>query len=723
MTSRPMSRTLHTAMSRARNVSVLAVVILAQAVVAHAAPKAPKEDKLAARNKALEEADRRAFEENMAAFKRDVKPFLEKHCIRCHGPKKLKGDIALDLLDPDMRESTSGARWAVVREKLAQGEMPPEDEPIPPLAETEKTLGWIKAEMKRARRNFTRRLQAIQGNKVPHASLFASKQSARLDVSPRLRRHSVDIYESFRREQAKGFPNLVGNPFTPDPRFLFRDMGSPALDVPTTSQLLRNALTIVERQTGHTIEDGKLKPMTASRKELLEFVDPAKSLGEAEMTRAVSLQFQRVLGRSPKAEEQERFLELMARNVNEAGRVAGVRYTLAAVYLLPEAIFRSELGGAPDDEGKARLTPEEIAHAVAYALSDQRAPGWLIDDARKDKLDDAAGVSQAVRRLLEDEKLSTPRILRFFHEYFEYPKATEVFKNPEDFKYHKARVLVSDTDNLVRWVLNRDKDVLRELLTTDRAFVNTRYDPKKKKVVRYEQNGQIHRSYSLPPDWKWTDEQPVAMPSGTRAGILTQPSWLVAWSMNQDNHAILRGKWVRERLLGNVVPDIPITVDAQLPEAPEKTLRERMGVTREKYCWQCHKLMNPVGLPFETFDHFGRWRANEIGKPVDATGRIDLTGEKGDDAETSDAIDFVHKLAGSERVEQVFVRHAFRYYTGRNENVGDGPSLRAAHAAYRQSGGSFKTLVTAILSSDSFLYRTPANRETAVGAKKLPEEP
>ena len=38
------------------------------------------------------------------------------------------------------------------------------------------------------------------------------------------------------------------------------------------------------------------------------------------------------------------------------------------------------------------------------------------------------------------------------------------------------------------------------------------------------------------------------MPAGTRAGVLTQPSWLVAWSMNQDNHAILRGKWVRERL-------------------------------------------------------------------------------------------------------------------------------------------------------------------------------
>ena len=66
--------------------------------------------------------------------------------------------------------------------------------------------------------------------------------------------------------------------------------------------------------------------------------------------------------------------------------------------------------------------------------------------------------------------------------------------------------------------------------------------------------------------------------------------WLVAWSVNQDNHAILRGKWIRERLLGNVVPDIPITVDAQ-PEAPEKTFANAWP-SRVTYCWQCHKLMN-----------------------------------------------------------------------------------------------------------------------------------
>ena len=669
---------------------------------------AADDKKEAARKAALEAADKKASAENMAAYKDEVRPFLEKHCIGCHGPKKLKGDLALDLLDPDMKESTSAARWAVVRDQLENGDMPPDDKPQPPPEQSDKVLAWIKSEMRRSRRNFSERLQQISGNQVQHDLLFDSNQAARLMIAPRIRRHSVELYETFRKVQAKGFENLVGNPFTPDPRFLFRDMGAPHMDVPTTSQLIRNALTILERQTGHTIEKGELKPVIGAKKEYLPFVDPKQPLDEAAMTKAIGMQFKRVLEREPSAEEQARFLALMQKTVKDAGRVAGVRYTLAAVYLVPDAIFRWELGGKADDEGKARLRSGEIADGLAFALTDDRPPSWLIKDAEVGKLDTDKGVAEAVKKMFADEKLRKPRILRFFHEFFEYPKAIEVFKNREDFSHHKARVLVSDTDNLIRWILKKDKEVLRELLTTNRSYVNTRYDPNKKQIVRYEKNGLLHTSYSLPPDWKWSREQPIEMPGNTRAGILTQPAWLVAWSVNQDNHAILRGKWIRERLLGNVVPDIPITVDAQLPEAPEKTLRERMSVTREAYCWQCHKLMNQVGLPFETFDHFGRWRALELKKPVVATGGITLTGDKRiDGTKTKTAVEFVQALAKSERVEQVFVRHVFRFFAGRNENLGDGPSLRAAHKAYRESGGSFQALITSILSSDSFLYRTP----------------
>jgi hypothetical protein len=74
-------------------------------------------------------------------------------------------------------------------------------------------------------------------------------------------------------------------------------------------------------------------------------------------------------------------------------------------------------------------------------------------------------------------------------------------------------------------------------------------------------------------------------------------------------------------------------------------------------------------------------------------------------------VTFIKRMAGSQHVEQVFVRHAFRYWMGRNESPGDAASLQAAHRAYRESGGSMKALIVALLSSDSFLDRavSPGN--------------
>ncbi|MCA9121068.1 MAG: DUF1588 domain-containing protein [Planctomycetaceae bacterium] len=202
-------------------------------------------------------------------------------------------------------------------------------------------------------------------------------------------------------------------------------------------------------------------------------------------------------------------------------------------------------------------------------------------------------------------------------------------------------------------------------------------------------------------------------PEGQRLGILTHPSWLVSHSDAMDNHAIRRGRWIRERLLGGGIPDVPITVDAMLPDEPKSTLRERMRVTRQEYCWTCHKKMDPLGLPFEMYNHAGLFRTTELGKPVDTTGEIIDSGDPTLDGKVTDALDLIRKLAESERAEQVFVRHAFRFWMGRNENLNDAPVLQEAHRAYKENGGSMKALLTSLLTSDAFLYRTRSESSTA----------
>jgi hypothetical protein len=472
------------------------------------------------------------------------------------------------------------------------------------------------------------------------------------------------------------------------------------------------------------------------------------------MEKAIALQFQKVLSRPPTLEEKARLLKLMEKNVLEAGRVTGMRYALSAVYLMPEAIYRFEVGtGKPDEQGRVRLAPREIAYALAYALTDKRPDAKLLADAIEGKLDTKEGVAAAARSLLDDAKTPKPRIMRFFREYFGYDKAKEVFQEDKANPDHDARILVEDTDRLIEYILEQDRDVLRELLTTNKAFVayKTAADTKRKRqqeIAKFEEGKKkdpakytnktlklpgrsVYRAYNLD---DFPDTQPVDLPAEQRAGILTQPSWLAANAKTDENHAIFRGKWVRERLLGGVVPDVPITVDAQLPEAPDKPLRERMKVTEQEYCWKCHQLMNPIGLPFEMYDYFGRYRDKEPlvdlaataknvdkkGKvldkvmhavPVDARGSITFASNSALEGDVKNAVEMLHKLANSERVEQVFVRHAFRYWLGRNENLGDGPSLRQAHQAYRDNGGSMKALIASLLSSDSFLYRTPSGEE------------
>lgn len=202
-------------------------------------------------------------------------------------------------------------------------------------------------------------------------------------------------------------------------------------------------------------------------------------------------------------------------------------------------------------------------------------------------------------------------------------------------------------------------------------------------------------------------EQPFVIKTGQRAGILTHPAWLVAFSKNTETNPITRGKWVRERLLAGHVPDIPITVQAVVPEDPHKTLRQRFEVTRQSECWRCHQKMNPLGMTFELYDDFGRFRSKDevSGLPINARGALDTTGDAHLDGEVANAIDLVRRLAESERVRQSFVRHAFRFWMGRNEILSDSKTLIAADRAYVESGGSFRSLLVSLLTSDSFLYR------------------
>jgi len=659
--------------------------------------------------------------------------FVTAHCVKCHGPEKPSGGVRLDDLPADPAKDVE--RWAAVRDQIRDGLMPPAKQARPDPAASRAVVAWVIEKTGGHAAKLPN-----QGNLIPHELLFGKPVTAVEAAAPRVWRLSPEGYMGFVQEVGRGKIAGLVQPFTLAPERGIKDFaGLYTIDEPSTEILIRNAEAIVELQTAHEVKDGKVQGKNGSVREFLALLDTKSEPTPAQLEAAIQAQFRMAIGRRATADELKRFLGLYEKCARAGDRPGAARTMLQAVLLKTDALYRSELGrGKADGTGRKMLAPEELAVAVSLALGDRRDPA-LMTAAAKGELTTTEQVAVHARRLLDSPRESDrTRILRFFREYFEYGNATNVFKDkPKDF-VHQPGQLVSDTDRLVLHVLATDKDVFRELLTTPKSFVNYTTaknkqkggieEPKPAVVLNPTNNkGQkgLESVYGIE---KWEPEQPVALPDNTRLGILMQPSWLVAWSTNFDNDPVRRGRWVRERLLGGNVPDLPIGVVAQVPDDPHRTFRDRLTVTRDASCWKCHQRMDELGLPFEQFDHYGRFRTAEPvldvdataknvdkkGKPLGpvyrdatlvATGTIADSGDAKLDGPVKDPRELVTKIANSDVARQVFVRHAFRYFLGRNETLSDARTLQDADRAYLTSGGSFKALVVSLLTSDSFLYR------------------
>ncbi|MEL7263469.1 MAG: DUF1588 domain-containing protein [Planctomycetota bacterium] len=564
------------------------------------------------------------------------------------------------------------------------------------------------------------------------------------------------------------------------------------------------------------------------RGEFQAFADDQPTPQKTQMRDVVVREFKRVIGRPPTDRQRERYLTFLQRNIATGGNREGLKTTITAMFLSPESVYRMEFGrGETDAHGRRMLSPDELAHALAFALTDHGPDrNALIRDAlRKGKLKNQQDVAALVRQIV-DQQLTTghwdrkdlPRVMRFFEEFFGYHRADAVFKDNDRRRSEKIpqwnpAMLIHDARTLILHVLKNDHDVIAELLTTNQYFIahpgdndyaRQRYDEriaeitdpgyvndqvaKRRKQINRDFNfrdmpqkaeKELERArreaeklaakyraainhgkprhpgfpftkqsrgiadliyiapYNLPPSgrnedqrWDWPLLQPLAMPKDQRAGLLTHPAWLAAYSLNEDNDPIRRGIWVYERLLAGVIGDVPPDVDAVVPTDPHMTLREKMQSLRSERCWQCHRKINPLGEPFEMFDDWGRYRSehfvdqnNEIYKrrdgqfqqkrkagkltsrPVDASGEITSTGDPNVDGDVENAVEMMHRLGRSDRARQSFIRHLFRYFMGRNEMLSDSKTLIAAEQAYLENDGSFKALLVSLLSSDSFLYR------------------
>ena len=77
--------------------------------------------------------------------------FLTTHCVRCHGPEKIEGDIRIDQLSRDFRLGTDTHHWAEAIDKVNSGEMPPKTEPQPTQDEIAAFVTGLDARLREGR--------------------------------------------------------------------------------------------------------------------------------------------------------------------------------------------------------------------------------------------------------------------------------------------------------------------------------------------------------------------------------------------------------------------------------------------------------------------------------------------------------------------------------------------------------------------------------------------
>lgn len=168
-----------------------------------------------------------------------------------------------------------------------------------------------------------------------------------------------------------------------------------------------------------------------------------------------------------------------------------------------------------------------------------------------------------------------------------------------------------------QYILGEDRSLL-DLLDGDYTFLTERL------VKFYELEGQVKGvSGNIFQRVHWPDKR--------RGGVFGLGSVLAMTSNFKQTSPVLRGAWVLETLLGTTVPSPPPDVPPlETAENKKMNLTMRQKLMRHRAdpsCSACHSLMDPIGFGLENFDWMGRWRDEENGQPVDASG-VMPSGEK-----------------------------------------------------------------------------------------------
>ncbi len=368
----------------------------------------------------------------------------------------------------------------------------------------------------------------------------------------------------------------------------------------------------------------------------------------------------------------------------------GLQYGVAAVLQAPSFLYREEVG-EPRDGGRL-YSSHEMASRLAFFLWNTLPDEELLELADSGDLNREGVLVEQVHRMVHDDR-ARQGLRAFVSELYHLDRLDDLTKDPALYP-HMSEALgpAAREETLLAFehVFLADEDY-RDLLTTRRAYVDATL-------------ASVYGVQSPTPEGFGLVMLPEDEP---RAGLLGQAAILGQHAHPTSSSPTLRGKFIRETLLCQVIPPPPADVDTSIPEpsGTAPTLRDRVAEHLEDpTCAGCHLLMDPLGLALEPFDGIGRYRLRDNGVLIDASG--DLDGETYEDAEQLGQV-----LASDPDLGPCFTEQMYRYATGRNPELGELDLLEHLGERFTARGHSIQRLMMLIALSEGFRTAAPPSGE------------
>ena len=409
----------------------------------------------------------------------------------------------------------------------------------------------------------------------------------------------------------------------------------------------------------------------------------------------------RAFRRPLSAAEAERCLALFDRGAQLIGSgdafADGVELVLSYFFQSPHFVYRTELSSAVAG-GKVALGPYAIATRLSYGLTNTMPDDALFAAAAGEELTTRAGVLLQAERLLGLP--SARSTVADFHEQLlgmrEYEVVSKDARQFPEFSAGVADDLKLEAVSFIEDVVFEQDRGLHELLTAPYTFANQR----------------IAALYGLAPGARTGSQADafarVELDPLQRAGLLTQVGFLAANGEGATPNIIMRGVHIARKVLCVDLPPPPAMIPPLPALSATSTNRQRVAeLTKNAPCNGCHtSIINPLGFAFEKLDGVGKYRTQENGRAIDATGSYSLDGAT---VSYDGAVQLIERIAGSQQAHDCYSRHWVEYLYGREVDMDSGAdrSLVEQAGSLSNSDAPVKELVVNLVATDAFLTRLP----------------